>query len=254
MPELWRACLQSLYGTVTFCLPLLKARMSSPQEILHHTFENGLTLVAQPMPWLESAAFSIAVPAGYRYDPAERLGTANFVCEMVQRGCGNLNSRDFIETLESLGVDFNSSTSIYNTNYGGAMQAAQLLDALGIYADLLRRPHFPADQLEDGRLVCFQEINSLEDDLSQRAILELRQRHYGDPDGRHAEGNLETVASITLEDLQSFYHRNYHPNGMIIACAGKIDWKSLKTRGSRCAMALASRPGSGCPRGRGRSR
>lgn len=202
--------------------------MTMQQQIFHHTYDNGLTLVAQPMPWLESAAFSIAVPAGCRFDPAAQLGMANFVCEMVQRGCGERNSREFIEALEMLGVDFSSSASIYNTNYGGAMQAAQLHDALDIYADLLRRPLFPESQIEDGRLVCYQEIKSLEDDLSQRAILELRQRYYGDPDGRHSEGTMETMANIQLPDMKQFFLERYRPNGAIIACAGKLDWEELK--------------------------
>ena len=55
------------------------------QDVHQHTFENGLTLVAQSMPWLASAAFSLYVPAGCRFDPADKIGTANFVCEMVQR-------------------------------------------------------------------------------------------------------------------------------------------------------------------------
>ncbi len=203
--------------------------MALEQQIFHRTFDNGLTLVAEPMPWLESAAFSIAVPAGCRFDPADRIGAANFVCEMVQRGCGDRDSRGFIEDLESLGVDYNSSASIYNTNFSGAMQAAQLNGALEIYADVLRRPQFPESQLEDGRMVCFQEINSLEDDLSQQAMLALRHRYYGDPDGRHCEGTMESVASITLDDVHRFYQRQYRPNGLIIACAGKIDWDSLQS-------------------------
>ena len=145
------------------------------EQIFHHTYANGLTLVAQPMPWLESAAFSIAVPAGHRYDPDGKLGLANFVCEMVQRGCGDYNSREYIEALEFLGVDYSSSASLYNTNYSGAMQAAQLHEAISVFADVLRRPTFPEDQLEDGRMVCFQEIAALGDDLAQRALQRLRE-------------------------------------------------------------------------------
>jgi predicted Zn-dependent peptidase len=203
--------------------------MALEQEIFHHQFENGLTLVAQPMPWLESAAFSIAVPAGFRFDPQEKIGLSNFTCEMVQRGCGDLDSRGFIEALEYLGVDFNSSAGVYNSNYGGAMQAAQLHDALSIFADVIRRPHFPDGQLEDGRMVCFQEIQSLEDDLAQRTMMSLRERFYGDPDGRNCEGTMESVASITMEDLRSFYDAGYRPNGTIISCAGKLDWDQLKS-------------------------
>ena len=198
------------------------------QDVHQHTFENGLTLVAQSMPWLASAAFSLYVPAGCRFDPADKIGTANFVCEMVQRGCGKSDSRQFIESLDMLGVDYHSSAGVYHTHFGGAMPAAQLLDALSIYADVLRRPHFPDDQLEDGRMVCFQEIRAIEDDISQRTYIALRKHHYGDPDGRISQGTTESVQAITMDDLKRFFQERYQPDGLILAVAGKIDWEQLK--------------------------
>ena len=198
------------------------------EKILHHTFDNGLTVVAQPMPWLESAAFSIATPAGFRHDPSDKQGLANLVCEMVQRGSGKLSSRQWVEALDMLGVGYSSSVSLYNTNFIGAMQAAQLHDALSIYADVLRCPTLPESQFEDGQQVCFQEIAALEDDLAQRAILQLRQNIYGDIDGRYSEGSMESVSALTIQDVQQFFKDHYRPNGMIIACAGKIDFDALR--------------------------
>lgn len=198
------------------------------EQIFHHTYANGLTLVAQPMPWLESAAFSIAVPAGCRYDANDKRGIANFVCEMVQRGAGNYSSREYIEALEFLGCDYSSAASLYNTNFGGAMQASQLHGALSVFSDVLQRPHLLEDQLEDGRQVCFQEIASLGDDLAQRALQRLRENFYGSTDGRNCEGSLESVGTLTLDDIKQFYEAHYRPNGLIIACAGKLEWESLK--------------------------
>ena len=86
----------------------------------------------------------------------------------------------------------------------------------------------PESQFEDGRQVCFQELAALEDDLAQRAILQLRQNIYGSVDGRYSEGSMESVASLTLDDVQQFFKAHYRPNGMIIACAGKIDFESLR--------------------------
>jgi predicted Zn-dependent peptidase len=199
------------------------------ENILHHRFENGLTLVAQPMPWLASAAFSISVPAGCRYDAADKIGMANFVCEMVQRGSGELDSRNFIEQLQLLGVDYSSSASNHHTHFGGAMKATELHDTISIYADVLRRPHFPEDQLDDGRQVCFQEIMALDDDLTKQVMIDLRLRYYGDPDGRHGDGTIESVSSITLDEIRAFHQAYYQPDGMIIAIAGKIDWEQLKS-------------------------
>lgn len=198
------------------------------QEVFHHLFDNGLTLVGQPMPWLESAAFSIFVPAGCQHDPQAKLGLANFACEMVQRGCGELDSRGYIEALESLGVDYSSACSIYHTRFGGAMKKTELLDAISIFADVIRRPHLPVDQLEDGRAVCIQEIRAIDDDLAQRTMIELRKRHYGDPLGRIAEGDLETVSVIEQADIEQFVSQYYRPNGLILAVAGNFDFHQLR--------------------------
>ena len=199
-----------------------------PQSILSHTFENGLALVAEPMPWLESAAFAILLPAGCVRDPAEKQGLANFTCEMVQRGCGSRDSRKFVEDLENLGVEHGGSVSIAHTSYGGAMIADRLPEALGIFADLVLAPHLPAEQVEDARQVCLQEIRSVEDDLAQKVMQELRRKRYGEPWGRPGQGMLDSVGRISLEDVRRFYEETYRPNGAILSVAGKIDWEPLK--------------------------
>ncbi len=197
------------------------------QQIHSHTITNAMTIVGEIMPWLESAAFSFSVPAGCQYDPKDKIGLANFVCEMVQRGCGKLDSRDYIERLESLGIDYSSSASVYHTHFSGAMPAKNLHQAFQVYADVFRKPWIPADQLEDGRQVCFQEIRSIDDDLAQRVMLQLRLRQYGQPRGRWSQGSMESVESITLDDVRTFFETYYQPAGLILSVAGNIDWPKL---------------------------
>ena len=200
---------------------------STDQQIRSHQLDNGMTIVGEIMPWLESAAFSFSVPAGCQYDPVEKLGLANFVCEMVQRGCGELDSRQFIEKLESLGIDYSSSASVYHTHYSGAMPASKLHQAFDVYADVFRNPWIPEDQMEDGRQVCFQEVRAIDDDLAQRVMLQLRLRQYGQPRGRWSQGSLESVAAITHEDIRSFFETHYQPHGLILSVAGDIQWEPL---------------------------
>ena len=128
------------------------------QAIHSHTFHNGLVLLAETMEWLESAAFSILLPAGYSVDPVDQLGLASFAAEMVQRGCGPRDSRQFVEDLDRLGVDRSASVSSAHTEFRRVDVGRQAAGALPIYADLIRTPHLPNDQLEEGRQVCLQEI------------------------------------------------------------------------------------------------
>lgn len=199
----------------------------SQQNIFSHHLSNGMTIVGEVMPWLESAAFSFSVPAGCQYDDTERLGLANFVCDMVQRGCGELDSRAYIEKLESLGIDYSSTASVYHTHFSGAMPSEKLYDAFAVYADMLQRPWLPEDQVEDGRQVCFQEVRAIEDDLAQRVMLQIRLRQYGEPRGRWSQGSMESVSAITHQDIKKFYEQHYRPNRLILSVAGNIQWEEL---------------------------
>jgi predicted Zn-dependent peptidase len=200
------------------------------QEIHAHTFDNGLTLVAEPIASLESAAFSILMPAGSAYDPPERQGVGAVLCEMLLRGSGNRNSREFVQDLDNLGVERGDATSAAHISYSGATLARNLLPALGIYADLLRRPHLPEDQVAATRQVVLQELQAIEDEPAQKVMLELRKRQYPDAWGRNSHGELAHVEAITYQDVRDKYARRFGPQNAILGVAGKFSWKELLDR------------------------
>jgi predicted Zn-dependent peptidase len=198
------------------------------QPILTHEFANGLVLLAEPMRSVESAAFTILVPSGSIYDSADRSGLATVTCEMTQRGCGARDSRQFITDLENLGVQRGEAVASAHMSFGGATLAKNLPATLRIYADLLRRPHFPADQLDAVRLAALQELRSIEDDPSHKVMLEVKRRYYPDPWGRPSEGDEQALESLTIDDVRGHFNRLVRPNGAIIGVAGQVDWEALK--------------------------
>jgi predicted Zn-dependent peptidase len=198
------------------------------EPILSHKYDNGLVLVAEPMKSLESAAFSFLIPAGCVQEKSDRAGLAAFTCEMALRGAGNRDSHQFISDLENLGVERGESVSVNHTSFGGASLSKNLWPALEIFADLLRRPHLPADQIEAGRAVVVQEVRAIEDEPAQKVMVELRRRQYPDPWGRSSQGELPALRSITIDEIRDFHARTYAPNGTILGVAGRIDWARLK--------------------------
>ena len=192
-----------------------------------HTLPNGLTLVAERMDWVQSAAFNLVLPAGCTRDPDEKLGIANFTCEMAQRGCGSRDNRQFVMDLDRLGADRSASVSQAHTSYGAAMLAENLFSALEIYADLVQKPRFPEEEIEDGRMVCLQELRSIEDDLAQKAMQALRQQTYPKPWGRQSYGSEACIASVTRRDIAAFHQQHYVPDKTILSVAGMVDWPEL---------------------------
>jgi predicted Zn-dependent peptidase len=184
-------------------------------------------LVAEPMSWLQSAAFTFLTPIGCIHDPVDRAGLSSFTCEMALRGAGPRDSRQFILDLDNLGVERSESVSSAHTSYSGATLAENLPAALGIYADVLRRPHLPADQLESGRLAMIQELRAVEDEPAQKVMIELRRRHYPEPWGRSAQGEQDAIEATTAADIRGQFDRCCRPNGTILGVAGRLDWPRL---------------------------
>jgi len=198
------------------------------EAILSHTFPNGLVLVGEPMTWLQSAAFTFLVPAGCVFDPPERSGLGTFTCEMALRGSGQRDSRQFTLDLDNLGVERSESVSNAHMSFSGATISENLPAALAIYADVLRRPHLPAEQLEACRLVVLQELRAVEDEPAQKVMIELRRHHYPEPWGRPAQGEQKALEEITLADIRPFFEQRYVSSGTILGVAGRFDWQRLK--------------------------
>lgn len=195
--------------------------------IFSHIYDNGLVLVAEPMSWVESAAFTFLIPAGSVYDPEDRAGLAGLVCEMTLRGAGNRDTRALVNELDRLGVERGEGVADSHSSLAGAALAANLPDALRIYADILRRPQMPEGQLEAARLVAQHELQSIEDDPHHKVMTELKQRHYPYPWGRPAQGDEAGLAAITMDDIRAQWQQCYRPNGTILGVAGQFEFEPL---------------------------
>jgi predicted Zn-dependent peptidase len=197
--------------------------------IIHsHTYDNGLTLVAEPMSSLESAAFTFLVPSGSSHDPKDRAGLSNFTQEMMLRGCGPRDARQFVEDLDNLGVERGESVSAVHASAGGATLADNLYPALAIFADFLRRPHLPSGKLEAARQVVMQDVLAVEDDPSHKLMEELRRQYFPSPFGWPSHGDIEGLEAATLDDVAGFFERVYRPDEAILGVAGRIDWLELR--------------------------
>jgi predicted Zn-dependent peptidase len=196
-------------------------------NILSHTLANGMVLIGEPTESLESVAFTFLLPGGCAYDPPERAGLAAMTCEMMLRGAGPRDSRAWITELENLGVERGESVGVTQASYGGATLSDNLPPALELFADLLRRPLLPAEQIDAGRSVCQQELRAVDDEPSQKLMIELRRRRYPDPWGRASQGDQAGLQALTVDDVRKFHARHYRPNGTILAVAGNFQWQRL---------------------------
>ncbi len=205
---------------------------ANTSAIQQHVCPNGLVLLAETMAGVQSAAFTMLLPAGVAYEGAEGLelggGAATMAADWITRGAGDRDSRELLAALDNLGVIHAEGAHTLHTSLAAATLGRNIEPALEIFADVVLRPHLDDDQVESIRALCLQNLRSLEDDPSSKVIHELRRRHFPDPLGRPLPGNTEGVTGLTPDDLRRFWEATYRPNGAILGVAGAIDWPRLR--------------------------
>ena len=196
--------------------------------IQRHVYPNGLMLVAETMPSVRSAAFTMLLPAGAAYDPPGRGGAASMLSEWITRGAGERDSHELLSALDDLGVNHGESAQTLHTSVAAATLGRNVIPALEIFADIVLRPRFDHEEVEPIRALALQNLSSLEDDPGTKVIYELRRRHFPSPWGCPAPGTPEGVSAVTPDELRDFHSRLYRPNGAILGVAGAIDWADLQ--------------------------
>jgi predicted Zn-dependent peptidase len=197
------------------------------QQIFSHTFANGFTLVAERMEHVRSAAFTFLVQAGCIHDPPEHRGIASILSELMMRGAGPRGNRELSDALDNLGVDHSEVVGGIHQRFWGATLARNLAPALAIFADVLRRPRLPEEEMEAVQSLAMQDLLGLEDEPAQQLFIELRQRHYPPPMGQDSRGTAEGIASVNAEIVRKHYRKLFQPNGVILSVAGNIEWRQL---------------------------
>jgi predicted Zn-dependent peptidase len=218
--------------------------VSLAQRFLQHTFSNGLTLLAEQMPEMQSGAMTLLVTAGSATDPVDRSGSATVVADLILRGAGERDNRQLTEYLDSLGLQRSSSVGVHHTRLGCAALAGKVIQSLSAYADIVQRPQLPEAGFQAGRDLALQALVSVDDDPRQKLMLKLREWHWPSPYGRSSMGTRDHLEKLTLDLVKADFDMRFGPNNAIISFAGNIDFEQLKNEVEKHFGGWKQQPGA----------
>jgi predicted Zn-dependent peptidase len=198
------------------------------QQVHHHTFPNGLTLLLERMDHVRSAAVNFLVPAGCIYDPPDQLGLVSIFSDMITRGAGDRDSRALTLAMDSLGLDHSESVGQLHLRFWGSTLARNIPPALELFADVLRRPHLPEEELDAVKSLALQDLQALEDEPRAKVMVELRRRFWPAPLGQDRRGSAESIGRITPKSIRAFHAARLSPRRIILSVAGNMEWQPLR--------------------------
>lgn len=199
-----------------------------PQSTQSFRLPNGLLVIVEPMQDVQSAALTLLVPAGGVYDAVGCCGTAAILTEMFTRGAGGLSAREQSAAMDNLGLQRNAYVGNAHVTFSAATTADRIVDALPLIGSMLTEPHLAEVDFDPARDLVEQSLMAMEDEPRQRLGKVLRQYSYAAPWGNSAEGELNDLPTITIDNVRSHYQRFIRPNEAILGIAGNVSVQEIR--------------------------
>ncbi|WP_425409130.1 M16 family metallopeptidase [Hyphococcus sp.] len=193
-----------------------------------HQLKNGVRVIADPMPSLETVALGVWVRAGSMDERETEHGVAHLLEHMAFKGTKRRTARALAEEIESVGGYLNAATSHQRTGYYARFLKEDIRLGVDMLADILQHPIFDENELRKEHEVVVQEIGEVADTSDDIVFERLTEVAWKDhPLGRTILGTPESVRAQTSQSLRNFMTRHYRPSETIIAAAGAVSEDDL---------------------------
>jgi zinc protease len=203
-------------------------------------------------------AMDFAFRGGAGQDPADKAGVASFVAGMIDEGAGDLDSKTFHERLESKAIElsftanrdhFTGSLRTLTENKDAAFEMMRLA---------LNAPRLDTADLERIRSETLGILRRESTNPDNMASLRWWETAFaGHPYGRPVRGTLDSVSTITAQDMRAYMKDVFARDTLKVGIVGNIDGAAAgalvdKVFGALPAKAALRKVAPADPQGLGR--
>lgn len=189
---------------------------------------NGVLVLTEEVPGIESAAIGIWCNAGSADEEPGREGLAHFLEHMLFKGTEHHSAYELAEAMEDVGGQVNAYTEREITHVYARVLTEHLPLAVDLLAEMLLTSTFDPVEMDRERQVIIEEIRKYEsvpEERIQDLIMEALWRDGGL--GHSILGSEESVRGLTRDDLCACWRRHFAADRTVLTVVGKFDREAL---------------------------
>ncbi|WP_255450418.1 pitrilysin family protein [Skermania sp. ID1734] len=184
----------------------------------------GVRVVTEHVPGVRSASVGIWVGVGARDEGRTVAGAAHFLEHLLFKATPTRSALDIAQTMDSVGGELNAFTAKEHTCFYAHVLDDDLPLAVDLVSDVVLRGLCRSADVDVERQVVLEEISMRDDDPEDLVGDAFLGAVFGDhPIGRPVIGTVESIESMTRQQLHSFHVRRYTPERMVVAVAGNVE-------------------------------
>jgi zinc protease len=220
----WRKTVPPAGPAVAFSLPVPKT----------FTLKNGLQVYLVEDKQLPVLSASIVTRAGSENNAPAQAGLATLTAALLNEGTKTRNSTQLAEDTESIGARMATGASVDAASVGITLLSNNTDAALDLLSDVVLHPAFSPEDLDRIRKQRLVGIAQESDSVIATARRVGPRLLYGDqPYGESPIGTLESVRSLTRDDITSFYTNHYGSADSALVLSGDISLEEAKRLAER---------------------
>jgi zinc protease len=190
--------------------------------------DNGLRVLLMEAHNVPMVAMQLVMPAGSRFDAAEKGGAASLLAEMLTDHTAIHDDKAWASLLDEGPIHLGAGASRDEMHMSLTVLKESLQPGLDALAEALLQPGWNKkrfDILKQDSIAAAQKGQENPGTRASQAAAELL---FGDhPYGHRPGGSLQSLPNITLADLKSLYQAQYKPQGAVLAVSGDITLDEL---------------------------
>ncbi len=184
---------------------------------------------------MHSAAVGLWVGVGSRDESPEVAGAAHFLEHLLFKATPTRTAVGMAEEIDAVGGELNAFTAKEHTCYYAHVLADDVDLAVDLVSDVVLRGLCRAADVEIERDVVLEEIAMRDDDPEDLlGDVFLGAMYGGAQIGRSVIGSVESIESITADQLADFHVRRYTPERMVLAVTGAVSHDEVLAAARRC--------------------
>lgn len=201
---------------------------TNSSQLFTHELPNGLRIVGQRMPDLESISLCFHVRTGARDEHEYGLyGVSHFLEHMVFKGTARRDAEAITLDFNRMGAEFNAFTSTEQTVFYARVLGEYLEPAVDLLSDMMR-PRLDEHDFSLERNVILEEIARSKDVPTSQAYRKLLTTYFaGHSLGHEVLGTTRSIREMSVEQMRAYWARRYAPNNMVFSIAGNFDWERV---------------------------
>jgi len=202
--------------------------MASQSSINKTILPNGIRILSERVPYVDSVSVGVWAQAGARDEVPARHGMSHFVEHMLFKGTNKRSARQIADEMDSLGGHLNAFTDKEFTCYYAKVLGEHLPIALDVISDMVLNSVFDPEEINREKNVVLEEIKRHQDTPEDEVHDVLAQTLWkGHQLGNSVIGTRSVVKGITRESLISYVEEFYRPDALLICAAGNVDHRQL---------------------------